>query len=79
MRDEIRTADPTSCACGACVLWMQACVKLTNEPPDGMRANLLRSISYFNDDMLEECSKQAEFKNITFALCYFHACMLQVT
>jgi len=56
---------------------LQCCVKLTNEPPDGMRANLKRSINYFNDDMLEECSKQAEFKNITFALSYFHACLLQ--
>eukprot|EP01051_Picozoa_sp_SAG22_P020821 SAG22_NODE_4356_length_1293_cov_2.071189_3_plen_105_part_00 len=80
----------------------QACVKLTNEPPEGMKvshkalplpcaftgilaktapfravrqqqANLKRSINYFNDDMLEECSKQAEFKNITFALAFFHA------
>jgi dynein heavy chain len=56
---------------------LQACVKLTNEPPDGMKANTKRSINYFNDDMLEECSKQAEFKNITFAICYFHAVVLQ--
>jgi dynein heavy chain len=56
---------------------LQACVKLTNEPPDGMQANLKRSINYFTDDMLDECSKQAEFKNITFAVCYFHAVLLQ--
>ena len=56
---------------------LQACVKLTNEPPSGMKANLKRSINYFTDDMLDECSKQAEFKNITFALSYFHACLLQ--
>ena len=56
---------------------LQACVKLTNEPPDGMKANTKRSINYFTDDMLEECSKQAEFKNITFAICYFHAVVLQ--
>merc|ERR1711871_71067 len=56
---------------------LQASIKLTNEPPDGMKANLRRSINYFNDDMLEECSKQVEFKNITFALCYFHAVLLQ--
>ena len=56
---------------------LQACVKLTNEPPDGMKANTKRSINNFTDDMLEECSKQAEFKNITFAICYFHAVLLQ--
>merc|ERR1711871_32633 len=66
---------PTSTAMPIPVL--QASVKLTNEPPDGMKANVRRSINYFNDDMLEECSKQAEFKNITFALCYFHAVLLQ--
>jgi len=56
---------------------LQACVKLSNEPPDGMQANLKRSMNYFNDEMLEECSKQAEFKSITFGLCYFHAVLLQ--
>ena len=56
---------------------LQACVKLTNEPPEGMQANVKRSINYFNDEMLEECSKQAEFKSITFGLVYFHACLLQ--
>jgi len=56
---------------------LQACVKLTNEPPDGMKANLKRSINYFTDDMLEECSKQAEFKAIVFATSYFHAVVLQ--
>ena len=58
---------------------LQACVKLTNEPPDGMKANLKRSINYFTDDQLDECSKQAEMKNITFALSFFHAVVLQVT
>ena len=56
---------------------LQACVKLTNEPPEGMQANVKRSLNYFNDEMLEECSKQSEFKCITFGLVYFHACLLQ--
>merc|ERR1711939_758847 len=56
---------------------LQACVKLTNEPPEGMQANVKRSINYFNNEMLEECSKQSEFKCITFGLVYFHACLLQ--
>jgi dynein heavy chain len=56
---------------------LQASINLTNEPPDGMKANLKRSINYFNDDMLEECSKQSEFKAIVFATSYFHAVVLQ--
>ena len=68
------SAEPSA---GIPISVLQCCVKLTNEPPDGMKANVTRSINYFNDDMLEECSKQAEFKNITFALSYFHACILQ--
>ena len=56
---------------------LQNSVKLTNEPPQGMRANLLRAYGNFSDDAFEACSKQQEFKAIVFALCYFHAALLE--
>ncbi|OCT60754.1 dynein heavy chain 9, axonemal isoform X2 [Xenopus laevis] len=48
-------------------------IKITNEPPTGMHANLHKALDNFNQDTLEMCSKDTEFKSILFALCYFHA------
>ncbi|XP_055509862.1 dynein axonemal heavy chain 17-like [Leucoraja erinacea] len=48
-------------------------IKITNEPPTGMYANLHKALDLFNQDTLEMCSKETEFKCILFALCYFHA------
>jgi hypothetical protein len=45
----------------------------TNEPPTGMQANLHKALDLFNQDTLEMCAKETEFKSILFALCYFHA------
>ncbi|KAM9837728.1 LOW QUALITY PROTEIN: dynein axonemal heavy chain 9 [Aulostomus maculatus] len=48
-------------------------IKITNEPPTGMHANLHKALDNFNQDTLEMCARQNEFKSILFALCYFHA------
>ncbi|XP_072736834.1 dynein axonemal heavy chain 17 isoform X3 [Ciconia boyciana] len=48
-------------------------IKITNEPPTGMYANLHKALDLFTQDTLEMCSKEIEFKCILFALCYFHA------
>ena len=56
---------------------LQNSIKLTNEPPQGMKANLARAYGLFSDDVFEACSKQMEFKSIVFALCYFHAALLE--
>ncbi|XP_055341295.1 LOW QUALITY PROTEIN: dynein beta chain, ciliary-like [Paramacrobiotus metropolitanus] len=48
-------------------------IKITNEPPTGMLANLHKALDYFNQETLEMCSRETEFKCILFALCYFHA------
>ncbi|PSN46658.1 Dynein beta chain [Blattella germanica] len=48
-------------------------IKITNEPPTGMQANLHKALDNFNQETLEMCSKEAEFKAILFSLCYFHA------
>ncbi|XP_054619923.1 dynein axonemal heavy chain 9-like isoform X2 [Dunckerocampus dactyliophorus] len=48
-------------------------IKITNEPPTGMHANLHKALDNFNQDTLEMCARENEFKSIIFALCYFHA------
>lgn len=50
-------------------------IKITNEPPTGMLANLHAALHNFDQDTLEMCSKDQEFKSILFSLCYFHACV----
>ena len=52
---------------------LEASVKITNEPPNGIFANLTKAFNNFNQDTLEACSKETEFKTILFSLCYFHA------
>ncbi|XP_072259402.1 dynein axonemal heavy chain 9 [Pyxicephalus adspersus] len=48
-------------------------IKITNEAPTGMHANLHKALDNFNQDTLEMCARETEFKSILFALCYFHA------
>uniref|UniRef100_A0A8B9CMQ0 Dynein axonemal heavy chain 9 n=1 Tax=Anser brachyrhynchus TaxID=132585 RepID=A0A8B9CMQ0_9AVES len=48
-------------------------IKITNEPPTGMHANLHKALDNFTQDTLEMCTRENEFKSILFALCYFHA------
>lgn len=56
---------------------LQNSIKLTNEPPEGLKANLRRAYAQFNEEMLESCAKQAEYRSIIFALCYYHAALLE--
>ena len=54
---------------------LQNCVKVTNEPPAGLKANLLRAFGAVKKDELEE--KDSRFKSILFSLCFFHAVVME--
>jgi dynein heavy chain len=52
---------------------LQKGIKMTNEPPKGMRANIMRSMSQYDDKMLNDCQKPFEYHKLVYALCFFHA------
>jgi dynein heavy chain len=52
---------------------LEKSIKLTNEPPMGVKQNLKRAFTYFNKEQIEE--KDGKVKTILFALCYFHTVM----
>lgn len=56
---------------------LQRCIKVTNEPPRGMRASMLRAFDNFDEDALSASSKETEFHSILFTMCFFHAVVLE--
>ncbi|KAL7489135.1 hypothetical protein ACHAW6_014715 [Cyclotella cf. meneghiniana] len=62
------TSDPsTSIPIGI----LNRCIKLTNEPPAGLKANLKRAWCFFNKEYIEEVDSKT--RSILFGLCYFHS------
>ncbi|XP_076032504.1 dynein heavy chain at 93AB [Oratosquilla oratoria] len=56
---------------------LESAIKMTNEPPRGMQANLHKALSNFSQETMEMCSRETEFKSLLFSLCYFHACVAE--
>merc|ERR1711871_703994 len=52
---------------------LQNGVKMTLEPPKGMRLSLQGSYRGIQPDWLEDSTKPRQFKKLVFALCFFHA------
>ena len=49
---------------------LQNSIKMTNEPPRGLRANLQSTYYRLDDDKLNLCSKPHEYKKLLFALSF---------
>jgi dynein heavy chain len=63
---------------------LQNGVKLTNEPPKGIKANMLKALNDLPEDFLDfdslkehEPPKKENLKNLLFSLCLFHAVILE--
>ncbi len=56
---------------------LQVCVKLTNEPPQGLQPNVSKNWKLFSDDFFDSSAKPGELKSITFAICLFHAVVVE--
>jgi dynein heavy chain len=54
---------------------LERSIKLTNEPPSGLKANMKRAILSFNKEEFDE--KDQKIRTILFGLCYFHSVMLE--
>jgi dynein heavy chain len=52
---------------------LQNGIKLTNEPPKGLRANVRGSYTDIDPDVFEACEKPAPWKKLLFGMCFFHA------
>lgn len=52
---------------------LQNGVKLTTEPPRGLRANLKRTYQNFTDQFLTESKKPDDWRKLVFGLAFFHA------
>lgn len=56
---------------------LQSSIKVSNEAPQFLKANLRRAYAHFDQKFLEKCDKKPnEFKACLFALCYFHSLVL---
>jgi dynein heavy chain len=56
---------------------LQTSIKMTVEPPKGLRSALQRSYLSFEEDWFESCTRPKEFKKLLFGLCFFHALILE--
>jgi len=54
---------------------LERSIKLTNEPPQGMKANLKRAFASFPKEEFD--FRESQVKSIQFALCWFHSVMIE--
>lgn len=52
---------------------LQNGVKITVEPPEGLRSNLIRSYNDIATDEFNGCRQEIPFKKLLFNFCFFHA------
>ncbi|XP_075946793.1 dynein axonemal heavy chain 6 [Anarhichas minor] len=52
---------------------LQNSVKVTNEPPKGLRANMRRAFTEISSKYLEEHILGRQWRKIIFGICFFHA------
>ncbi|KAH9113497.1 hypothetical protein AeMF1_012304 [Aphanomyces euteiches] len=56
---------------------LQNGVKMTKEPPKGIRANLKNSYIKMTDEMLDATSKPETYRKLLFGLAFFHAVVIE--
>ncbi|OQR83321.1 dynein heavy chain [Achlya hypogyna] len=56
---------------------LQRGIKMTTEPPRGIRANLLRLYNTMTPERFGRCKQAKKYKRLLFCLCWFHALLLE--
>ncbi|EER06065.1 dynein heavy chain, putative [Perkinsus marinus ATCC 50983] len=56
---------------------LQNGIKMTLEPPKGLKNSLVRAYMGMDEEWFESCSKPHAFKKLLFGLCFFHAVILE--
>ena len=56
---------------------LQVGLKMTTEPPRGLKPNLTRLYNKFTEKQFERSVKPTKYKKMVFELCYFHATLLE--
>ena len=56
---------------------LQSGLKMTTEPPRGLKPNLTRLYNKISEKQFERSVKPAKYKKMVFELCYFHATLLE--
>jgi len=55
---------------------LQNCIKMTSEPPKGIKANLMRLLQATQEDHYNRVKEQQKYRKLFFSLCWFHAVLL---
>jgi len=56
---------------------LQRGIKMTTEPPRGLRANLIKLYNSVSEDRFMRCQQRFKYRRLLFALCWFHAVLLE--
>lgn len=56
---------------------LQAGIKMTTEPPKGLKANLKRLYNVISEEQFSACKAKEKYKKLLFSLCFFHAILLE--
>lgn len=56
---------------------LQRGIKMTTEPPRGLRANVLKLYNLVSQEQFERCRQQFKYKKLLLSLAWFHAILLE--
>lgn len=56
---------------------LETSIKITTEPPRGIKSNMKRLYNNVNTANLEICRDSSKYKKLLFALCFFHTILLE--